>query len=227
LVGTTTLRIGEPLQRFNSSLLLSPSGDVQGSYYKMHRVMFGEYIPIVDLWPSLYRWTPMPDGLTAGQQPATFEVAGYRVAPSICFESTVPHLIRRQIVELERQDKPVDMLVNMTNDGWFWGSGILDLHYRCGVFRAVENRKPMLVAANTGFSAIIDGNGHVLEKGPRRAAETLVAEVPRDGRQSYYTRYGDVFAGLCLTFTALVGGVGIVASRAEKKLLTGDKTLVH
>ena len=67
------------------------------------------------------------------------------------------------------------MLVNLTNDGWFWGSSELDLHLMCGVFRAVECRKPMVIAANTGFSAVIDADGRILFQGPRRDTDVVVA----------------------------------------------------
>ena len=73
-----------------------------------------------------------------------------------------------------------DVLVNLTNDGWFWGSSELDMHLACGVFRAVECRKPLLIAANTGFSAWIDGDGRIQEQGPRRAAGVIVAEPRLD-----------------------------------------------
>ena len=73
-----------------------------------------------------------------------------------------------------------DILVNLTNDGWFWGSSELDMHLACGVFRAVECRKPLLIAANTGFSAWIDGDGRIREQGPRRATDVIMAEPRLD-----------------------------------------------
>ncbi len=78
-------------------------------------------------------------------------------------------LVRRQVLELEAAGQEPDVLVNSTNDGWFFGTSCLDLHLACNVFRAVEMRKPMVVAANTGFSAWIDERGRILEQGPRRA----------------------------------------------------------
>ena len=101
-----------------------------------------------------------------------------------------------------------DVLVNLTNDGWFWGSSELDLHLMCGVFRAVECRKPLLIAANTGFSAVVDADGRILRQGPRRDTAVLVDEVKFDNRRSTYVRFGDWGAGLCLLFglsTAVVG----------------------
>ncbi len=78
------------------------------------------------------------------------------------------------------EGKEPDILVNLTNDGWFWGSSELDMHLACGVFRAVECRKPFLIAANTGFSAWIDGDGRIRRQGPRRAKDVIVAEPRLD-----------------------------------------------
>lgn len=218
LVGADTLRFGsgEP-QRYNSALLLDPAGRVVDRYFKMHLVMFGEYIPLGSVFPWLYGLTPMPSGLTPGERPQVFGVAGLRISPSICFESTVPHLIRRQVAALEAAGEGPDLLINVTNDGWFWGSAILDLHLACAVFRAVENRCPMLVAANTGLSAHIDANGKVLARGPRRAEAVILAEVHPGERGSWYRRVGDVPAGLCLAFGVFVAIVGLAGRRLRPK----------
>ena len=85
----------------------------------------------------------------------------WRIAPNICYETVLPQVIRRQVNALAAEGREPDILVNLTNDGWFWGSSELDMHLACGVFRAVECRKPLLVAANTGFSAWIDGDGNI------------------------------------------------------------------
>jgi len=182
---------------YNAALLADPEGQVIGRYYKMHPVMFGEYIPFADSFPWLYQITPMTGGLSIGDGPKAFQVGGLAMSPSICFESVVPQLIRQQVVELKHRGTPADVLVNVTNDGWFWGTAILDLHFRCAIFRAIENRNPVVIAANTGFSGWIDGNGRVLAQGPRRAPQVLIAEVVPDGRASPYHWLGDWPATLC------------------------------
>ena len=90
------------------------------------------------------------------------------------------------------------MLINLTNDGWFWGSSILDLQLTCAIFRAIELRRPTLVAANTGLTAVIDRNGSVVDTLPRRVEGAVVAEVPIQKRVSWYERLGDAFAEVCL-----------------------------
>jgi apolipoprotein N-acyltransferase len=205
LVGCDAVELsGDDQQNFNAALLIDPGGEVAGRYDKMHRVMIGEYVPFGDQFPWLYDLSPIGRGLTAGTQPASFDVHGINISPSICFEDTVPHLMRRQVREFaERGDRP-DVLVNLTNDGWFWGSGILDLQLSCAVFRAIELRRPLLVAANTGLTASIDSNGTVRDTLRRRREGVVVTDVTIRRRTSVYERWGDVFAGLCLVvFLAL------------------------
>jgi apolipoprotein N-acyltransferase len=198
LFGSNAVVYGPAKPRsYNAAHLADRDGNLIGRYYKIHAVMFGEYIPFGSWLPFLYKLTPMEGGLSPGEGPTTFEVAGLAMSPSICFESTVPHLLRSQLRQLARQGRPADVLVNVTNDGWFWGSGVLDLHFRCGVFRAVENRKPLLVAANTGISTWVDGNGVIRARGPKRRPEVLVASVTADGRHSPYHTLGDWPAWAC------------------------------
>jgi apolipoprotein N-acyltransferase len=132
-----------------------------------------------------------------------------RYTPSICFESVLPQTIRGQVVALRAQGQPTDVLVNLTNDGWFWGSSELDMHLTCGVFRAVECRKPLLIAANTGLSAWIDADGRIRRRGPRRAPGVLVADVQLDSRTSLYLRLGDWPAGLCLMCALGLAAAGV------------------
>ncbi len=186
-------------QRWNSAAFVDRRGEI--AYYdKQHLVMFGEYVPFFDLWPALYQLTPMGEGLSRGERPASFEVfrvprehhvkSDYRFAPNICYETVIPHLIRNQVKQLRVEGAEPDVLVNLTNDGWFWGSSELDLHLICGVFRAVEVRKPLVIAANTGISAYIDASGRILQQAPRRQPAYLIANVQLDERPSVWLEHG-------------------------------------
>ncbi len=101
------------------------------------------------------------------------------------------------------------MLVNQTNSGWFWGSSELDLHLACNVIRAVECRKPMLVSANTGFSAWIDQRGEIKDQGLRHEEDIVYAEAGPSRTASVYTYLGDWPAGLCLLVCGLAAVVGL------------------
>lgn len=198
------------LQRFNSVIAANASGEFLARYDKMHPVMFGEYIPLGGWFPWLYKLSPMGEGLTPGAGPQAIQVSGLSLCPCICFENTIPHLIRGQVRSLTKAGKMPDVLVTATNDGWFWGSSLLDVHLACGVFRAVEMRLPMLIAANTGFSAWIDATGEVRAQGPRRAEGQLLAEVTHSCPiRRPYLDYGDLFAWGCLFVTVAGMGSGV------------------
>jgi len=204
--------------RFNCAGLITAEGTLVRPFYnKMHPVMFGEYIPLAKRFPLLQRITPLAESLSAGDRPVGFELDGTRLVPSICYESVLPHLIARQVRAMRAAGSEPDVLVNVTNDGWFWGSSELDMHLACGVFRAVECRKPLLIAANTGFSAHIDGSGRVLRRGPRRAEAILRAEVRSDPRRSLYLLWGDWPAGLALAACVAFAAVGLAARWRERR----------
>jgi len=191
-------------EHFNSGLFLDAEGRPVACYDKMHPVMFGEYVPLAETFPVLYRITPLPAGLSAGAAPVAVEIAGYEVAPTICYETALPEAIRGLVRSLAAQGRRPDVIVNLTNDGWFWGSSELDMHLAAAIFRAVEVRTPLVIAANTGFSAAIDGSGRLLDRGPRRQTATLRAAVRRDGRSSPWLAWGSLPVWLCVTVVAIL-----------------------
>jgi len=186
------------VQNFNCGLFLDPAGEPMACYSKMHPVMFGEYVPLADRFPWLYRLTPLPGGLTAGSEPVAVTIAGHRVAVNICYETALAEAVRSLVLNLGRRGGRPDVIVNLTNDGWFWGSSELDMHLTAAIFRAVEVRTPIVIAANTGFSAWVDGSGRLLARGPRRAVGTVRAAVRRDGRTSPWLIWGSLPLGAIL-----------------------------
>ena len=145
----------------------------------------------------MYRITPLTGGIEAGRG-AGRSVARttYCFAPNICYETAIPHVIRRQVATLDAGSEPPDVLVNLTNDAWYWGSSELDMHLACDVFRAVETRMPLVIAANGGISAWIDRVGRVRAQSPRQAADVILWPTSNRGYMpSWYVRFGDWFAG--------------------------------
>lgn len=207
----------EHFRVYNSAVLVRPDGVLAGRYDKLHRVAFGEYIPLVDTFPWLKKLTPFGEGfgISAGQSSAVFEYKSFRFAPIICFEDTVPQLVRG-IVNATTESTAagparVDFLVNLTNDGWFHGSSELDQHLITAAFRCVECRTPMVRAVNTGISAFIDGDGVVRKqavglktKAPKLDDAVVVDTIPLDSRKSLYLAGGDWFPGACLVCCAFV-----------------------
>ncbi len=202
---------------FNSALFMDAAGRSLGRYDKMFPVAFGETVPLADRFPWLYALTPLPAGLTAGRHPLAVPIAGIRVAPTICYETALPGAVRTVVNRLDRAGSRPEILVNLTNDGWFWGSSELDMHLACGILRAVEVRTPLAIAANTGFSAVIDGCGRLLERGPRRAPGTIRAQLSPDGRKSLWLAMGPLPTAVCLAV--------LVAAIAEGAIFRGRRPL--
>ncbi|MGL6194768.1 MAG: apolipoprotein N-acyltransferase [Thermoguttaceae bacterium] len=216
------------LLRMNSVVYVDPKKGVSSDRYdKIHLVMFGEYVPLAEYLPDNFPLKTLCQTAARGKYFVSFPVSGngvndqnqnpaekhvIKIAPNICFESLVPHLIRRQVVTLRAESNEPDILVNVSNVGWFYFSSEVDMQFAAQVFRAVENRKPYITAANSGISAVIDGNGKILAAGKKGDAEFLISEIKPDGRTSMYSIYGDWLSGGCLClvciwlFMALVKG---------------------
>ena len=207
-------------EQFNSSAAVDRSGVLVGTYDKMHLLPFGEYIPFVRWLPILRNYSPITGGAQPGVGPSALEIDGVVYSPNICYETVLPHLVRRQIDELSRQGKTPDVLVNLTNDAWYWGSSELDMHLASGVFRAVEMRAPLVVAANRGLSAHVDHLGRIVAATERDVPATLVANVtlpPRSGEfPSLFAAYGDWFALACLVCCMVLAAVGWRGRRKKR-----------
>jgi len=213
-VGTTVVgRPGAPLRDFNSALLVRADGTLGPRYDKIHRVPFGEYVPLEAYAPWLQRLTPYQDfkyGIDAGGSATRFDVSSgareYRFGALICYEDSDAHLAREYVGTVP----PVDFLVNISNDGWFRSSAEHEQHLAVCRFRAVENRRPVVRAVNMGISAVIDGDGRVVAlPGPtwelsKGMAGVVTHAVPLDTRSSLYARFGDwlPFGSVSLTAAA-------------------------
>jgi apolipoprotein N-acyltransferase len=168
-IHVSELGITDPERRYSSAMLFSPEGRFEGRYDKMHRVPFGEYVPLRELAPGLMKkLTPYSYdySIRPGEHFTRFPLGPYHFGVLICFEDTDPFMARRYLVPDKDGGGPVDFLVNMSNDGWFDGSSEHDEHLAICRFRAVETRRAVVRSVNMGISAVIDGNGRVLKETP-------------------------------------------------------------
>ena len=188
---------------YNSAILFHPDGKVRDIYRKSHLVMFGEYIPLGDYFPWLYNLLPIGPGLAAGNGVLMFEIDGVVFVPNICFESTVPHLVRNMMQQSTTHRQQGDVMLNLTNDGWFWGSAMLDIHLRCNIMRAVEMRRTNLVAANTGISAWITPTGRIVDQEAKLKDGFVIAQVGKATYNSVYMRFGDILSIVAATLAAI------------------------
>ena len=188
---------------YNSAILYHPDGKVRDIYRKSHLVMFGEYIPLGDYFPWLYNLLPIGPGLAAGNGVLMFEIDGVVFVPNICFESTVPHLVRNMMQQSTTHRQQGDVMLNLTNDGWFWGSAMLDIHLRCNIMRAVEMRRTNLVAANTGISAWITPTGRIVDQEAKLKDGFVIAQVGKATYNSVYMRFGDILSIVAATLAGI------------------------
>jgi apolipoprotein N-acyltransferase len=191
---------------YNSVVLVDRAGTIIGTYDKVHLVMFGEYVPFSSWLPLLKQISSLTGSVEAGEGPVSLCIDGVCYAPSVCYETVIPHVIRSQVASLVERGQSPDVLVNVTNDAWYWGSSELEQHLACGVFRAIETRRPLVIAANGGISAWIDAYGRVRAQGPKMKSDVILADVQSRhiDTETVYVRTGDWLPGLCLTLCVLL-----------------------
>jgi apolipoprotein N-acyltransferase len=175
--------------------LLSPDGRLVARYRKMHLVPFGEYVPLQPVFTLGGRFAAKlvqeVSDFSPGTEPATGEVDGHRIGGYVCYEAIFPALVRLFPAE------GAELLVNITNDAWYGTTSAPYQHLAMAAFRAVENRRYMVRAANTGITAVVDPWGRVLDETRLFDRSVLVREVPFVAETSFYGRHGDVFARAC------------------------------
>ena len=177
---------------FNRAYLASSTGEVLGSYDKIKLAPFGEYIPFHDSF--LFFLDKLVEGIgdfAAGTETTVLSLPSAKFGILICFEGIFPDLARRFVAN------GANLLVNITNDAWFGRSSAPYQHLVMEAMRAVENRVPLVRAANTGFSAVVSLDGQIRARTSLYETTLLVEDLAWPQVTSFYTRYGDVFAYLC------------------------------
>jgi apolipoprotein N-acyltransferase len=180
---------------FVGAKLLTPTGRIAIRYHKIHLVPFGEYVPLRPLFTLGGRLAAKlvqeVSDFSPGREPVVGEIEGHPVGGYICYEAIFPDLVRRFAA------RGAQLLVNVTNDAWYGKTSAPYQHLAMAVFRAVENRRYMVRAANTGITAVVDPVGRVRARTALFQPTVLVHDVAFIEEQSFYTRHGDVFAWGC------------------------------
>jgi apolipoprotein N-acyltransferase len=222
LLGTIDVENGDV---YNAALLVSDGGEQVQVYRKVHLVPFGEYVPGRHRVPLLARIVgdQVPGDFKAGKDYTVFDLTNdnVKVAPLICFEDTIGELTRQFVLPTETTPG-ANLLVDITNDGWFLHSAGSHQHLANAVFRCVETRRPMVRAANTGVTCFVNEFGRVTQKlqddkGSTFTEGVLTGEVkvPMEHELTFYTRHGELFAKLC----AAVTGIATLAIFALRRKL--------
>ncbi len=180
--------IGQELVLYNRAYYLSPTGQ-EGRYDKIRLVPFGEYVPFKSLLPFVDRIVPGVGEFTAGRWTVPFDTP-VRSGVLICYEVSIPSLSRREVAD------GADIILNITNDAWFGRSWGPYQHLAMASLRAAENGVPVVRAANTGISAIVDRRGKQIKRIELFEKGYIVAEVQTRTEPTFYTRWGNLIVYL-------------------------------
>jgi apolipoprotein N-acyltransferase len=207
---------------FNSIVLLTKQGSEAQIYNKMHLVPFGEYVPLRHEFPLMAKIVGelVPDDFDAGHdfKVLEMETKHIKIAPLVCFEDTLGDQARH-IVQLGAQ-----MFSVVTNDGWFLQSAGSLQHLHNALFRCVENKIPMIRAANTGVTCAINNHGVVTEILKNENGSTFTQgvlfgkiQVPTNPTLTFYSRYGEIFSILCLLISGIWTALKLIKFQKLKK----------
>jgi apolipoprotein N-acyltransferase len=193
---------GGRLELYNVAYLLE--GDaVRGLVAKNHLLLFGEYLPFERTFPGLRRVFPHASALTPGRHTQVLGVGRLRLGVLVCYEDVIPSFARRVANLAERPN----LLVNLTNDSWFGRSSEPYQHAGLASFRAIELRRTLVRATNTGISCIVDPRGRVTTRGGLFRVETLLGDAPLLEVRTLYARLGDWPAWLGLGWALVLAGL--------------------
>ncbi|MDR2170388.1 MAG: apolipoprotein N-acyltransferase [Planctomycetaceae bacterium] len=185
--------------RLNSALLVTPNPSAfVARYDKIQLVMFGEYVPFADYLPENFPLRSICQEAGRGEFTVAMPVVdGVFAAVNICFESSVPHHVRGQILSLKKSGQEPALLINISNSGWFGFANQIDQHLATHIFRAVENRRPYVSATNGGFSTTINSYGQIKKIGKRKSAEPVIDQLEIKYWTPLYHYVGDIPAIIC------------------------------
>jgi apolipoprotein N-acyltransferase len=192
----TMHRGGESSQIFNSAALVNPQGEWVGRYDKVHLVPFGEYLPFPQLFAFAGGLTKEVGEFQRGASRAPLDAGGERFGMFICYESIFPDEVRQGPLE------GAQVLLNISNDGWYGDSGAWKQHLQQTQMRAIENERWLLAGTNTGMTASIDPEGRIVAATERKIRTALAAPYALSSGTTFYTRHGDWFAYLCAIISA-------------------------
>ncbi len=191
---------------YNSALIADAGGKIAGRYDKIHLVPFGEYIPFQNLLSFAHKLTGRVSTFTRGSVRKTFLLdtqngGSHRYGVFICYEAVFADEVR-QFPRLG-----AEVLVNISDDGWYGDTSAPWQHLNLARMRAVENRRWILRDTNTGITAVIDPYGRVRQSIPRHQTDALPAEFAFRDDVTFYTEQGDVFAWVCVLLSLVVLGL--------------------
>ena len=206
-VGTELAPDQQSFDDYNSALVVDATGNRVGRYDKIHLVPFGEYVPFQNLLFFARKLTGKVSRFTPGQERKVFLLNGHRYGVFICYESVFADEVRHFA------KNGAEVLVNISDDGWYGDTSAPWQHMQMERMRAVENRRLILRDTNNGITAVIDPDGRVRQSIPRHQVDALPAQYGFRSDVTFYSAHGDVFGWACVLL-----GLGI-AGWSTRKLM--------
>lgn len=194
---------------YNRAYLVAPNDEPPQYYDKVHLLPFGEYVPLKNLLFFVSRLVPAAGDFDAGERIAPLKHGKLSMGILICYEAIFPGLARAHALA------GANILINITNDAWFGMTSAPHQHLVMAAFRTVENRIPMIRAANTGLSAFIGVYGNIIDQSAPFTTEVLKAtlDIPKSPL-TFYTRFGDIFAFVAIVIS-LIGIASFIFTRRK------------
>jgi apolipoprotein N-acyltransferase len=207
LFGVASLRsVGGRRLTFNSAFLIGADGAIRSGYDKNLLVPFAESVPV----PGLAGLFPHAQAFGASADVAPVELGPWRIATPICYEAIEPAFVRRMVAS----GRP-HLIVSLANDAWFGDSREPRIHLAVARLRAVEHRRYLVRATNSGISALVDPLGRVIARSGLLARENLRGTVRLLEGETVYGRFGDWPGGLACALVALGLAVPLPAARGR------------
>lgn len=184
--GISTETVDGERKIFNTVFSIDAGGMVRSSYDKTYLLMFGEYLPLGETFPILYDLSPNSGRFTPGNHVRPVTVGPWRISTPVCYEDILTRFTRYMV----REGKP-HVLINLTNDAWFGDSQEPWIHLVLSKYRAIEHRRYLVRATNSGISAVIDPLGRVVTKSGLVERANLRADIRMLEQDTLYTIVGD------------------------------------
>ncbi len=179
---------------YNSVFAIKNDGSILDKHYKNHLVIFGEFIPFRDILSKYFDILNSLGDFSKGIYMNTFNYDKLFIGSTICSENFFPNLSRKLVLNGAK------ILTNHTNDAWFFDSFAPYQHFVMNIFRAIENRKNVIVCANTGLSAIIDCAGNVYKLTNINENISVISDAYQNSNVTVYTKIGNIFSYICIIF---------------------------
>ena len=209
-------------REYNTAAFIDRDGKFAGSYRKIQRIAFGEYLPLVSGVPALQSWVQDYFGfhtISAGSAPAVFRTARFAIVPLICYEAVFPQLVAKSLAG----EPAGKLLVILSNDSWFGDTRQPYIHGQISILRAVENRVPLVHVLNNGPTLVVAPNGRILFRSEFQAARGYVVDLPYapDSGGSFFNRHPYWFiATLYVLLLSIALAMAVSAARARNKAPT-------